>query len=257
MLTAEGLGVELGGRRILSGIALSVARGGWLCLVGPNGAGKSTLLRAITGLVPHEGSVTFDGSPRPLSDRRAAARLVAYVPQRPVLPGTMTVADYVLLGRTPYQSLLGGEGPRDRVVVSEAIERLELGALAGRTLGTLSGGEGQRAVLARAFAQQAPVLVLDEPTSSLDLGHSQRFLELADLLRHERALCVVSALHDLSLAAQYADEVLLLDGGEAIGCGRPAEILTEEAISERFGARVAVSDGPDGWAVRPVRPPRG
>jgi iron complex transport system ATP-binding protein len=253
MLALRDVAVSLGGRSIVADIGFSVPTGGWLGLVGPNGAGKSTLLRAIVGLVPHAGEVAIDGTPRALTNRRAAARLVAYVPQRPVLPPAVTVADYVLLGRTPYQPLLGGEGARDREVTAEAISRLELDELAGRPLGTISGGEAQRAVLARALAQEAPVLAMDEPTTSLDLGHAQRFLELTDELRHERGLCVVSALHDLTLISQYVDEVLLLNGGHAVAFGRPAEVLTETAITAIFGAHVRVVDGPDGPEVHPVR----
>ncbi len=257
MLEVRGLGVSFGGNEIVTGVDLTVPRGGWLGLIGPNGAGKSTLLRAIVGLVPAAGTISFDGTSRGLPSRRAAARLVAYVPQRPVLPPAMTVADYVLLGRTPYQSLLGSEGPDDRAMVASAIERLELGPLASRLLGTISGGEAQRAVLARAIAQQAPVLAMDEPTSSLDLGHSQRFLELTDELRRERELCVISALHDLSLVAQYVDEVLLLDLGRTVALGPPVEVLTASVLSQRFGAQVRVTNGPEGLTVSPLRAPPG
>jgi iron complex transport system ATP-binding protein len=254
MLEIEGLSVTLGDAPVLYDISAIVAASHWLAVLGPNGAGKTTLLRAVVGLIPYDGEIRIDQARRSLANRRAAARLVAYVPQRPVLPPSMRIADYVLLGRTAHQGMLGGESVRDRVVTAEVIERLDLGALAHRGLGEVSGGEAQRAVLARALAQEAPVLALDEPTSSLDLGHGQHFLELADELRRERGLCVISALHDLTLAGQYADEVMLLQQGKIAATGTAREVLTPGNIERIFGASVTVVDSPDGPLISPRRP---
>jgi iron complex transport system ATP-binding protein len=255
MLEVDDLSVAFGGAVVLQGVSARVGRGGWLGLVGPNGAGKTTLLRAVLGLVPYGGEVRIDGR-RPRGDRRATARLAAYVPQRPVLPPAMTVVDYVLLGRSPHRGLLGAETAADRDAAASALERLDLARLATRPLGAVSGGEAQRAVLARALAQQAPVLVMDEPTASLDLGHAQAVLELADQLRRERDLVVLSALHDLTLAGQYADQLLLLAGGQPVASGSPRDVVTEANLTKVFGASVRVAADPAGGVtVLPVRVP--
>src|SRR6185503_2830169 len=158
----------------------------------------------------------------------------------PLLPAAMAVLDYVVLGRTPYISYLGRESRSDLEAAERAMARLELTELAGRPLDSLSGGERQRAVLARALVQEAPLLLLDEPTSALDLGHQLQALELVDSLRSEAGLTVVAAMHDLTLAAQFADRVLLLDGGRLVADGAPADVLTQEALARHYGARVRV-----------------
>ena len=153
----------------------------------------------------YEGEIRTAGRAYAKSDQRHRARSVAYVPQRPVLPRSMSVTDYVLLGRSAHHTYLGAETARDRRVTATVLERLQLSTFSKRPLGELSGGESQRVVLARALVQEAPVLVMDEPTTSLDLGHSQLVLELADELRREKGLCVLCAIHDLTLAAQYSE----------------------------------------------------
>jgi iron complex transport system ATP-binding protein len=239
------LDVALGGRPVLTGVSLEVAAGSWLAVIGPNGAGKSTLLRAMAGLLPYRGEIVVGDRPVRSLRPRQRAQLVAYAPQVPVLPADMTVADYALLGRSPYIPHLGRESRHDHAVAGAALERLDLDGLAGRRLSELSGGERQRVVLARALAQQTPVLLLDEPTTALDLGHQQQALELADRLRLSEGLTVVTTLHDLSLAAQYADRMILLSGGRVAVSGGPAEVLTADAVAAHFGARVQVGRGPD------------
>ncbi len=234
---------------VLADVTLDVAGGHWLAVVGPNGAGKSTLLRAIAGLVSSEGTVQIAGISAAEIDRKRLARMIAYVPQQPFVPVATTVTEYVLMGRTPYIPYFGVEGPRDLEVVASAIERLELHALRQRALGSLSGGELQRVILARALAQEAPILLLDEPTTALDVGHQQQVLELVDRLRAERDLTVVSCMHDLTLAAQYADTLLLLDGGRIAAQGEARNVLTEDSIRRHFGAEVKVVDEDDGSLV--------
>ncbi|WP_326637930.1 ABC transporter ATP-binding protein [Streptosporangium sp. NBC_01755] len=245
-LAVSDLSVLLDRRTILSGVGLDVQGGGWLAVIGANGAGKSTLLRALAGVLPCEGEVLVDDAPIRRLRHRDRARLLAYAPQSPALPVDMTVFDYALLGRTPYIPYLGREGRRDREVTASVLERLDLSSLATRRLGHLSGGERQRVVLARALAQQAPVLLLDEPTTALDLGHQQQVLELVDRLRLADGLTVVTTLHDLSLAGQYADSMMLLSDGRVAASGTPAEVLTGELIGEHFEARVRVVTGPGG-----------
>ncbi|MFF0576357.1 ABC transporter ATP-binding protein [Streptosporangium saharense] len=243
---ARGLGVVLGGRAVLAGVDLRTDAGEWLAVIGANGAGKSTLLRALAGLLPHSGEVLVDGTPVRGLRPRERARLLAYAPQTPALPGDMTVFDYALLGRTPYIPHLGRESRADREVTGSVLERLDLTALAGRTLGHLSGGERQRVVLARALTQRASVLLLDEPTTALDLGHQQQVLELLDRLRLADGLTVVTTLHDLSVAGQYADRMTLVADGGAAATGTPEQVLTEELIGEHFDARVRVVAGTGG-----------
>ena len=249
-LSLDRVVVELGGRRILDGVSFAVEPGEWVTLIGPNGAGKTTLLRAVAGLVGHRGEIAVDGVPVRRQARRELARRVAVVPQVPLMPAGMSVREYVLLGRTPYVSYLGNESRGDLAASEEALARLDLVELAGRQLGTLSGGERQRAVLARALAQDAPLLLLDEPTSALDAGRQQDALELIDALRLDAGLTVLAAMHDLTLAGQYASRLLLLSGGRIVAHGAPAEVLTEPLIAEHYGARVRVLDG---LAVVPVR----
>ena len=165
----------------------------------------------------------------------------------------MTVREYVLLGRTPHVGYLGSESSVDRAAAERALACLDLLAFTRRRLGSLSGGERQRAVLARALAQEAPLLLLDEPTAALDLGHQQRALELVDELRQTNALTVLSAMHDLTLTAQYADRLLLLADGRPAAEGSPAEVLTEHLISAHYGARVLVLNESSTVAVLPRR----
>ena len=253
-LTVDRVSVDLLGVRVLSDVSLSVPSGRWVTLVGPNGAGKTTLLRAITGAVEHTGRIGLDGRDVGRLGHRERARIIAVVPQQPVRPDGMSVFDYVLLGRTPYVSYFGVETSADVALVADVLETLELAALAGRPVTSLSGGEFQRAVLARALAQHAPVLLLDEPTSSLDLGHIQQVLELVDRLRRDRELTVVAALHDLTTAAQFSDRLALLVEGRLVAEGPPGEVLTREVIEAQYGARVRVVTDPQaGLIVVPVR----
>jgi iron complex transport system ATP-binding protein len=169
----------------------------------------------------------------------------------------MTVTDYLLMGRTPYIPYLGTESQQDIDVIGRVLADLELDDLRDRALGSLSGGELQRVVLGRALAQEAPVLLLDEPTSALDVGHQQQVLELVDSLRHDNELTVISAMHDLTLAGQFADSLVLLDAGRAVATGSAADVLTETAITRHYGASVRViPDGNGGVLVVPTRTTR-
>ncbi len=249
-LALERVTVELGGRNVVDGVSFVVEQGDWVTLIGPNGAGKTSLLRAIAGLVAHRGEIRLGGEVVKGLRRKDIARRVAIVPQSPMMPAGMTVREYVLLGRTPYVSYIGRESRRDLSASEAALARLDLAELAERELGTLSGGERQRAVLARALAQEAQLLLLDEPTSALDAGRQQEALELIDALRLDAGLTVLGAMHDLTLAGQYASRLILLSGGRVVAHGGPAEVLTEPLIAEHYGARVRVLDG---QVVVPVR----
>jgi iron complex transport system ATP-binding protein len=246
--------VALDGRPVLRELSLRIPGGSRLGLIGPNGAGKTTLLRAIAGLVGHQGEIRLGGTAAASLSRRELARRIALVPQNPSVPAGFTVTDYVLLGRTPYIPHLGTESRRDLGIVGSVLDQLDLTGLAARRLDSLSGGERQRAVLARALAQQAPVLLLDEPTTGLDVGHQQQLLELVDRLRDDLELTVVSAMHDLTLAGQFADHLVLLDGGRVAAAGPARAVLTEPVISRHYHASVRVLEDPGGGiVVVPVR----
>jgi iron complex transport system ATP-binding protein len=253
-LSVHELTVALDRVPILHAVSCAIPGGGWLALIGPNGAGKTTLLRAVAGLVPYQGRIDVEAADLGALRGRGRARLIAYVPQLPVLPPQMSAGDYVLLGRTPYIGYLGAPGRGDRARAAEASDRLDVTRFADRRLATLSGGERQRVVLARALTQSPDVLLLDEPTTLLDIGHQQQVLDLVDDLRRTRGVTVVSTLHDLNQAAQYAGHVVLLDGGRVAAAGPPAAVLTEELIARVYAARVTVSTGPGGHPViTPVR----
>ncbi len=250
----RGLTVAYGDAIVLDRMDLDVAPGEWLGLIGPNGAGKTSLLRALTGQIKTRGEILVHGEEPRAMESRALARLVALVPQNPVIPPGMAVSDYVLLGRTPHLGPFAVEGPEDHRLVGELLERLDLVGFGGRDLTTLSGGELQRAVLARALAQQAPVLLLDEPTSALDVGHQQQVLDLVDDLRQEQGLTIIAAMHDLNLAALYADRLVLLSRGCVVEAGTAKDVLTVEHLAEHYGADVQVmDDGHGGIIVMPLR----
>ena len=255
-IALENLTVVLGERPVVDGVDLDVAEGEWLALIGPNGAGKTTLLRAVARLLPFSGSIALNGRDAREMHRTELSRLVAVVPQDPSTPPWMTVAEYVLLGRTPHLGRLAKEGTRDREVAARALERLDLLGYRGRLLGTLSGGERQRVVVARALAQEARIVLLDEPTAALDIGHQQQALELLDVLRSESGLTLVAAMHDLTLAAQYADRMVLLDAGRVVADGPPRDVLTEALIGTHYEAAIHVVDVDGRIAVVPSRASR-
>jgi iron complex transport system ATP-binding protein len=240
MIDLDRLSVHFGPVVALDRADLTVARGEWVGLIGANGAGKTTLLRSLAHLEAHQGTVLVDGCATAALSRRRRARLVAYVPQQPDLPHDMAVIDYTLLGRTPHIGYFGVETAEDIRHCHDLLDRLGLDGMADRHLATLSGGELQRVVLARALAQDAPVLLLDEPTSALDLGRRVDALELVDDVRRERGLTVLSAMHDLTLAAQFADRLVLLSGGQVVADGPPAEVLDEKLLTRHFGGSVQV-----------------
>ncbi|MFC7236040.1 ABC transporter ATP-binding protein [Halosegnis marinus] len=242
MIAVEDLAVERGGVEVLADVSLAVEEGEFLALVGPNGAGKSTLLKAVGGILPAAaGRVTIDGRDVAGMSARETARLVASVPQDSSFDFDFTVREVVEMGRTPYRKRLrrnpDPDGP-DRVAA--ALDRTDTAGFADRSVASLSGGEKQRVLLARALAQDAPALLLDEPTASLDINHQVRTLDLVAGLDET----VVAAVHDLDLAARYCDRVALLAGGRLRAAGTPAEVFTADRLERVFGVGVAVGENP-------------
>jgi iron complex transport system ATP-binding protein len=241
MLTLESLSISYGPRVALRNVSLQVTPGEVMAVIGPNGAGKSTLIRAASGgLAPTQGRALLAGleAHRLPPDRRA--RRVAVVPQAARLPEAFTVWETVLMGRTPYLGWLARESRADHALAQAAMRRANVADLAERCIGELSGGEQQRVLIARALAQAAPILLMDEPTAHLDLKHQVSLLSLARDLAHQEKLVVLVALHDLNLAAQFADRVALLVGGELRTLGLPAEVLTASNLSTAYDLAVNV-----------------
>lgn len=249
----RGVSVERGGARVVSDVDLVVPQGDWVAVVGPNGAGKTSLLLAVAGLLPATGGLRVGGLDPGRSPRRRVARVVALMPQRPLVPEGISVRELVALGRTPHLRRFATETAADRAAVQQTLARLELVDLADRPAAGLSGGELQRVVLARALAQEPRVLLLDEPTSALDIGHQQGVLDLVDTMRLQDELTVVAAMHDLTLAGQYSRRIVLLDGGRVVADATPGEVLEPARLAEVYGARVEVLVRDTGPAVLPVR----
>jgi iron complex transport system ATP-binding protein len=234
-------------RLVLRALQMNIAAGEVVALVGPNGSGKSTLLRVLGRVLkPRGGSVLLDG--RALADwpTRSVAKEMALLPQGPVLSNDMTVEELVWMGRSPHQGLLGLPSTADREAVAWAIDETAIESLRGRSVASLSGGERQRAWLAMALAQRPRVLLLDEPTTFLDLKHQLEVLDLIQYLNLEHGLTVVMVLHDLNQAARYAGRVIVLKEGNVFAEGTPADVLTPETLAEVFGVRARVMNGPDG-----------
>jgi len=244
LVEATGLTVELGGVEVLSGIDFAARSGRLVGLVGPNGAGKTTLLRALRGSLPLAGGTVriADGRIGELGAREAA-RLVASVPQNTSLSFEFTVEQVVEMGRHPHLPRFGARGPADRRAVERAMERTDVARFADRPITAVSGGERQRVLLARALAQDTPVLLLDEPTSSLDINHAVGTLELVRELVAE-GKTAVAAIHDLDLAARYCDKLVLLENGTVTATGPPREVLTPEAVGRAFDATAVVTGQP-------------
>jgi iron complex transport system ATP-binding protein len=244
-LEINGVTVRFNAAAAVSDVSMRVAPGEWLALIGPNGAGKTSLLHAIaSALEVSEGSINVEGDALRSLPSRERARRMAVVPQEQALPAGWTVGQVVAQGRAPHLGTWRREGPADREAVSAALRSTATDALALRAVESLSGGERQRVLLARALAQAPHILLLDEPTAFLDLQFQWEMLELVEEARRERGLTVVSVLHDLNLAAAFADRVALLKGGRVLALGAPADVMTEEAIEAGYGRRVTVGVHP-------------
>jgi iron complex transport system ATP-binding protein len=247
-LHARGLELAVPSRTLVRGLDLAIEPGHLAVALGPNGAGKSTLLRALVGLrEPDGGRVELGDRPLYAVDRRERGRSIAYLPQGALVAQDLEVVDLVMLGRTPHLSRLRAPTPDDRDAVSRALARVELEALAHRRLSTLSGGERQRAMIARLLAGDARILVLDEPTAALDVGHAFELLELLRTLARDGSAIAI-ALHDLELARRYADRAALLHGDGRVDVGAPADVIEPGIVGRLFGVDARLGD--DGLVLR-------
>ncbi|MCA1326800.1 ABC transporter ATP-binding protein [Herbaspirillum sp. alder98] len=244
MLGLDSLHFHHGARELLAGIDLKVAAGEVVALLGPNGAGKSTLLRCINQTAgPYRGQVTLHGRDAATLGRRELARLVSWVPQQGGSSMALRVVDMVLLGRSPHRR--PGSGHRDMQIVSDIIDRLQLQDLATRAVDQLSGGERQRVMLARAIAQESSLMLLDEPTSDLDLRHQLEAMAVVRATARERGTAALVAIHDLALAARLADRLVLLSNGRLHAEGPWQQVLTADNLRAVYGvdAIVGSDDG--------------
>jgi iron complex transport system ATP-binding protein len=230
---------------VLRGVSLELGAGELVGLIGPNGSGKTTLLRVLSGLlVPNRGKIYLDGQDLCAFDRRQIAQRVAVVPQELTMPFAFSAYEMVMMGRTPHVRPILGAGPRDRQVVADKMELTATSALVERPFNELSGGEKQRVIIAMALAQEPDILLLDEPTVHLDINHQVEILELIKRLNRQENLTVLATMHDLNLAALYFDRLVLLDEGQVVANGSPAEVLREESIRQVFQAEVQVQEHP-------------
>ncbi|HEU5359845.1 MAG TPA: ABC transporter ATP-binding protein [Candidatus Deferrimicrobiaceae bacterium] len=256
VLAASALTFGYGERDVLAGVDLRVREGEVAILLGPNGAGKSTLLKLFSGVLrPHGGELTVLGRPPSSYARREMARILSVVGQDPPLDFPMSVEEYVMLGRFPHQGFFGQPTAEDRREVDRALSMTSLPGLRARGLGEISAGERQRAAVARAIAQGAKVMLLDEPTAFLDIYHRVAFYEVVTLLSESCGVTALIASHDLSLCAEYGERIILLSGGTVRASGHPGEVLTAGNIREAFGVDAVCDRNPSTGAIRvtPVR----
>jgi len=250
-LSVEKLSAALKGRDVLHNVAFSVEPGEIVGIIGPNGAGKSTLLRSIAGLLPHTGTITISG--RNLRDISAhdRARVISYLPQDREVAWPISATKLVALGRTPYLQPMSGPNQLDDEMVEHALALVDATKLRDRVVSDLSGGERARILIARALAQDTPLLVADEPTAGLDPAHQISLMEVfAERARAGRTIMV--ALHEIALAARWCSRILLFDNGRLIADGPPKDVLTANVFERAYGVRLHVSDSADGLIVQPV-----
>ncbi|HBE78259.1 MAG TPA: iron ABC transporter ATP-binding protein [Firmicutes bacterium] len=235
ILAADQLSAGFGDRTVIYSLSLSIEPGDFLSIIGPNGSGKSTLLKTLSrNLKPQKGSVLLDGGDINHFSAKKLASQLAILHQAPQAPGDLTVRDLVAYGRFPYQNWWQGAVAEDNKVVEWALDQTGLQSLASRQVNTLSGGERQRAWIAMALAQKPRILLLDEPTTYLDICHQLEILDLISRLNQEQKITIVMALHDLNYAARYSDTIAVLSQGSLYASGHPAEVITLQMLRRVF-----------------------
>lgn len=266
MLEVNAISASYNHKPIIEDISLHLPEGSLLALIGPNGSGKTTFIRAVSGVLPlRKGSVKVDGKDITSMLPQQRARIIAVVPQARSFPAAFTAEEVVALGRTPHLNWLGKVTQKDMANIDEALEKMDLVSLRNRAVGELSGGEQQRLFLARSLAQGSPLLLMDEPTTHLDLQYQlnlmQRIHQLAHPAKEEldkgaRPRTVVIAIHDLNLISRYADRVGLLVGGRLVALGTPGEVLNAELLSSAYNLPLQVIQERGFTLVTPIESPK-
>lgn len=258
MLKLDAVTLSYGQTTVVDQVSLEVARGEFVALLGPNGSGKSTLLRAACRLhPPHSGSIQFAGQPLTQLPQRELARQMALVRQDSAVAFDFTVREIVAMGRLPYLGRWQTESAADIAVVEHYLQQTNTAGLADRRMHQLSGGERQRVFLAQALAQQPQLLLLDEPTNHLDINHQLELLDLVQVLNRQQGLTVIAVLHDLNLAALYADRLLVLHQGRLWADGTPQSVLSDQLIGQVYGCPVEIVCHPTKQRPQVLLQPRG
>jgi iron complex transport system ATP-binding protein len=256
-IDAYNLSHSYGKSPVLKNLTFSVRKGDFFVIIGPNGSGKTTLMKVISGLlIPRSGRLNILGRSVGNYTRKTLARTIAFVPQTIPVDFPFTVREVVLMGRSPYLGMLGLEQEKDLKIAQQAITFTGIEHLAHRKLDQLSGGEQQRVFIARAICQQPQIILLDEPTASLDLSHQIRIMDLMERLKKDKGVTVVMVSHDVNLAAMYGDRLLLINQGKILHLGTPDEVLTFQTLEEAYGCTLLVDESPLGKIPRVTPVPR-
>jgi len=256
-INVQNLSHAYGDLPVLNNITFSVSKGDFFIIIGPNGSGKTTLMKVISGILkPQNGQLEIMGRSIDNYTRKNLAQTIAFVPQTIPVDFPFTVTEIVLMGRSPYLGMLGLEQEIDLEIAQQAINFTGIEHLAHRKLDQLSGGEQQRVFIARAICQQPQVILLDEPTSSLDLAHQVRLMDLMERLKADKGVTVVMVSHDVNLAAMYGNRLLLLNQGQIMRLGTPEEVLTFQTLEETYGCTLLVDESPLGKIPRVTLVPR-
>jgi iron complex transport system ATP-binding protein len=256
-ITAKNLNHSFGENIVLRNVSFHVPKRDFFIIIGPNGSGKTTLMKIISGILkPQNGELKILNRSIDQYHRKALARTIAFVPQMTFADFPFTVTEIVLMGRSPYLGMLGLEGENDLEIAHQAIKFTGLENLAHRKLDQLSGGEQQRVFIARAICQEPDIILLDEPTASLDLAYQVRIMDLMEKLKTEKGITIVMVSHDVNLAAMYADHLLLLHNGQVMCQGLPDEVITYQTLEAAYGCTLLVDESPLGKSPRVTLVPR-
>jgi len=251
ILEIKNISLRYRDKTVLSDISFAVAAGEFFVIIGPNGAGKTSLLKIISGLQQTlQGTVTIKEKKISTYPRRSISRILAVVPQQIEVGFPFTVAETVIMGRTPHLGILGMEGKKDLAIAEEAMQFTEVSHLAERKLFQLSGGELQRVIIARAICQQPEIILLDEPTTALDPAHQLKIMDLMEKFRRQNNTTIIMVSHDLNLASMYGDRLLLLKDGKVVKTGNPETVLDRTLLEESYGCRMYVDESPLGQVAR-------
>jgi iron complex transport system ATP-binding protein len=236
---------------VLKNLSFAVKKSDFFIIIGPNGSGKTTLMKIIAGIIkPQKKRLEILGHPIETYPRKALAKIIAFVPQITATDFPFTVTELVSMGRSPYLGILGMEQEKDMKIARQAIAFTDIEHLAHRKCDQLSGGERQRAFISRAICQQPQIILLDEPTASLDLAHQVRIMDLMEKLKQKKGVTIIMISHDVNLAAMYADRLLLLKNGQIASLGTPDEVLTFRTLEDVYGCKLLVDESPIGKAPR-------